>query len=389
MTTEQDLCKINTQAGREILRMNRARRQEQEISLAAKASSDAAKKDAALASLHPSSHLGDSIVKGAHVGKEEILKHVPKHWQKPMRMHFDSIPDIPPEATQVVIFTALSSVLLFCQCTGDGQTAAEAAKTVLSTTPAMAGFGVMIATVQKFIGVPLVKNIMQGLMLENDVQIGLLGASLSSFFVGVTWDFCSNCMQLKEDGNWWEFGDKMLRSFVSNSFKAALYGTVAFYGAVPLTVAVCVFGAFAEEDMRQKYRDHQQPYLTSLGKFLWRSVTFVPCSMYNIAFASDDETRRLIDLRRELIEDHCPSLICSVTDEKLENPVYLNGLVVSRNIAVRQINSKGRDFYNEEAVLEDIKELPEFERLLRKADRIVKAVREGEAQRNVACEFEF
>lgn len=373
---QHELNAINAEAGREIVRMNRAWREQREISLAAKSASNATKQDAALSALHPSYHLGEGIAKAAHATKEQVINAIPASWKKTMRMHFDSLPDIPREAIHVVIFTALSSIMLYCQCVGDGQSAQEAGKAVLSTAPAMAGFGAMVAGAQRYIGVPLVKNIIQGLMAEADaVQISLLGASVASFFIGVTWDFCGNCMQLKRDGKWLQFGDRLLRSFASNAVKGALFGAVAFFCPVPVTVAVCVFGAFAENDMRQKYKDLNQPYYISLAKFVWGTVTYVPRSMIGIFTASENQAE-LEDCRADMLDKHCPSLVCSVTYERLEDPVYLNGAVVSRYIAERQVNQLGRDFYNDcEVTLEDIKPLPEFARLLRKADQVLKKVR--------------
>lgn len=385
-----ELNAINTEAGQEIVRVNRAWRDQKEISLAAKSASNVTKRDAALSALHPAYHLGEGIAKAAHATKDQVINAVPASWRKSLRMHFDSLPAVPKEVTHVIMFTTLSSIMLYCQCLGNGQSAHEAGKAVLSTAPAMAGFGAFVAGAQKFIGVPLVKNIIQGLMAEADaVQISLLGASVASFFVGVTWDFCGNCMQLKRDGKWWDFGGRLLRSFASNAVKGALYGAVAFFCPVPVTVAVCVFGAFADNDMRQKYEDLKQPYYVSFAKFVWGTVTFVPRSMIDIFTANEDKAE-LEDCRDEMLDKHCPSLVCSVTYERLKDPVYLNGAVVSRYVAERRVNQDGVDFYNDcEVTLEDIKPLPELARLLRKADRVLKKVRAGDMKKSEKEEVTF
>lgn len=372
-----ELSKLNVEAGREIMRMNRAWREQREISLAAKPVNSSTMNDSVASAIHPSTHLSEGISKSVPVTKEKIISIVPDYWKDSIRTQLDALPDVPAEVTHVVMFTTLSSIMLFCQCLGDGQTRAEACRTVIYSAPAMAGFGVIVAAIQKYVGVPLVKNIVQGLMAEADVvEIGLLGSCVSSFFVGITWDVIGNCMQLKKDGKWGDFGDRLLHSFASNSVKAILYGAVAFFCPVPMTVLICIFGAFAEDDMRQKYRDLKQPYYVSLGDFIFRTVMYVPHSMYDILFATDDEVENLEDFRLELFERNCPALVCSVTYEVLDDPVYLNGAVVSRYIAERQVNHLGTDFYNNGMVtLADIKELPEFRRLIRKADKILAQVR--------------
>jgi hypothetical protein len=372
-----ELNKLNAEANRVTTRMNRAYRERREISLAAKPVSSSTKKASTMSAIGPSAHIGDGFTKSELVTKEKVMNIVPNSWKDFIQAQLDALPEMTREVTHVVMFTSLSSILLFCQCVGDGQTKAEACKTVLYTTPAMAGFGLVVASVQKFVGVPLVKHILQGLVAESDIaKISLLGSCVSSFFVGIAWDIIGNCMQLMRDHNLKEFGDRFLRSFASNSFKAILYGAVASFCPTPITVLVCIFGAFAEDDMRQKDRDLNQPYYISLGDFIFRTAMFVPYTMYDMLLATDEEMADVDNFRLELFDRNCPALVCSVTYDVLDDPVYLNGAVVSRYIAERQVNHLGRDFYNDrEVTLDDIKELPEFRRLLRKADKILQKVR--------------
>mmetsp|Transcript_17204 Transcript_17204/g.28789 ORF Transcript_17204/g.28789 Transcript_17204/m.28789 type:complete len:379 (+) Transcript_17204:16-1152(+) len=370
-----ELRSINSDAGRVTLRQNRAWNGRREFTQAAKPIRKATKINAATAAIHPALQGAEAIV-------EAVVNLFSKDWQGYIRAQFAALPDMPGEAKLIFVFTTLSSLVLFCKCRNEGQSFTEAMKSALGTVAPYAGIATMLATIQKYIGNPLAKNIMQGLMAEADVvATGILGASISGFIAGMTWDLVENCMKLKKNGDWRDFGDRMLKSFVSNATKGVIYGAIAVFCPVPLTVAVCIFGAFAEADMLEKFKDHKQPYVVSLGQFVWRTVTYVPYSMYDLLIASEDEVKEQYAYRLELLECHCPSLVCSVTYEILDDPVFLNGAVVSRDIAERQVNQLGRDFYNDrEVTLEDIKELPELARLVRKAKRIVEGLRDANDQ---------
>jgi hypothetical protein len=91
-------------------------------------------------------------------------------------------------------------------------------------------------------------------------------------------------------------------------------------------------------DIRETSRQRNEYFITTMAWYTIDIVLYIPRTVISTMFQVD---------RSECEDTRYPeSLICPITMELLDDPVFFHGMVVSRSAAMSQIAVNGRDFWN-------------------------------------------
>jgi len=129
-------------------------------------------------------------------------------------------------------------------------------------------------------------------------------------------------------------GDSLQQSIPEVTVYAGVAALCSPWATLVLTCGLSVMFA----DIREMSRQRNEYFVTTMAWYTMDIVLYIPRAVVSTLFRVDAAECR--DTR------YPDSLLCPITMELLDDPVYFHGMVVSRGAAMRQIRERGRDFWN-------------------------------------------
>eukprot|EP00750_Incisomonas_marina_P032850 INCI9382.2.p1 GENE.INCI9382.2~~INCI9382.2.p1 ORF type:complete len:380 (+),score=83.35 INCI9382.2:256-1395(+) len=151
------------------------------------------------------------------------------------------------------------------------------------------------------------------------------------------------------------FASEYNKAFLRNWVTAIPISVVGFFSPAWFTIVFGVAAKTFDQYVHDLAEKRNQSKLKTLGQVLTDAVLFVPRVVSGWAAPIPDR-------------EYDDALVCDITDELLQDPVYLNGYFVEKAVAERQVRT-GVGFYNEPITAADIKEVPSLRSVVRGVSR--------------------
>ena len=120
--------------------------------------------------------------------------------------------------------------------------------------------------------------------------------------------------------------------------QVAVYAGVAYLCPAWATLLLSFGLSVVFADIREISRQRNEYFITTMAWYTIDIVLYIPRTVISTMFQVD---------KSECKDTRYPeSLICPITMELLDDPVFFHGMVVSRSAAMAQIAVYGRDFWN-------------------------------------------
>jgi len=215
-----------------------------------------------------------------------------------------------------------------------------------------------------FINNDYIKSLIMGSFQELTEDIlSNLCSGLVTFGISVFWDITTIILKSSDFkkswndlSNWTAFIKKLFINFCQDFpsllekslLLASVSSLITWLCPVWITILLCLFlPALILHIVREKKLLGFNSHICTAGKLLIDVALYIPLSTWRIFVAVPIEN----------CVEYPDDLCCEITFGLLTDPVFLNGFICNREVAIKRIIETGRDFNNTEVGLNVIKEM--------------------------------
>jgi len=261
---------------------------------------------------------------------------------------------------------AVIQVLIFCQC--NNKSVSETVEMMVTVGGAAALLGSFTVWVVRQLGDIVmtwnepIRGVLVGMGIEmteagiSQLVYGSMGACFSSIIDIIAYlnvnGFPNTCTKIKK------FVQVICDSLLVSGTVVAVGSVVAYFTPMFITIIIVAVFSYFLSKMRQRIVDCEGN--TLIGA-LAKGLAGIPLALFRVFFPTT------LASNPEMIPSE---LVCDITNLKLQDPVCLAGFIVERSVAMNQIQTKGQNFYNVDATVDDIVELPDLKRLMARYNAI-------------------